>query len=435
MNASLAKVKSLPLLEKRKHYKPFAYPWTFEAYLKMRKMDWGPWEVPLDKDVYDWNNNLTDAERNLLTQLFRFFTQADCDINSGYHGRYIPAFPHPEITMMLGAFATAEANHMHAYSQLLDTVGMPETEYQAFHEFEEMQAKHDYLFAQRKGGDEVENLALDLAVFSAFGEGMQLFSSFAILMSFQRRKLMKGMSTIIEWSIRDEAHHVESMIELFHVLIAENPSIWTDAFKALIYQTCRDMVELEDRFIDLAFEMGDIEGITVDECKLYIRYIADRRLLQLGLKANYGVTENPFDWLDWLMNAETHTNFFEGRATAYTKGGVINWDKAFSSIDGPPKEEEKITRLVVYGKQDCPYCHLVKDSLARIDVDFTYISLDDEAKRREFYDRSGTNSVPQLYLTTRESSDAIPQGEALGGWDKFGEAVDKIKKSVRPVPV
>lgn len=418
----------MSLLDKREYFKPFDYPFAFEAYLKMRKLDWHPSEVPLDKDIFDWNERLTAGERGLLTQLFRFFTQADCDIAGGYYERYIPAFPHPELRMMMGEFGAVEAKHMHAYSLLLDTVGMPETEYQAFHEFEQMQAKHDYLFAQRKGQDDVENLALDLAVFSAFGEGMQLFSSFAILMSFQRRGLMKGMATIIEWSIRDEAHHVESMIELFHVLIAENPSIWTDAFKALIYQTCRDMVELEDRFIDLAFEMGEIEGITVDECKLYIRYIADRRLLQLGLKANYGVTENPFDWLDWLMNAETHTNFFEGRATAYTKGGVVNWEKAFDSISDAKSRRKKAARLVVYGKQDCPYCHLVKDSLARIGVGYQYVSLDDEDQRQEFYANSGVKSVPQMYLTNQSFSETNPSGEALGGWDSFDTHIEKLRK-------
>ena len=319
----------MSIFERRDYYKPFAYPFAFERYKDAQKMHWLPEEVPLSEDVIDWNQKLTDAERNLLTQLFRFFTQGDVDINCAYLDRYIPAFPHPEVRMMLSAFSTAEANHAHAYSLLLDTIGMPETEYRAFQQFEEMKDKHEYLFADRVRGSSIKKLALDLAVFSAFGEGMQLFSSFAILMSFQRRGLMKGMSTIVEWSIRDESLHVESMIEMFHTVISEHPEIWTDSFKALIYQACRDMVVLEDNFIDLAFEMtdkGKIGDITADDCKRYIRYIADRRLLQLGLKPNYGVSENPFDWLDWIMNAETHTNFFENRATDYAKGALSgNW--------------------------------------------------------------------------------------------------------------
>jgi ribonucleoside-diphosphate reductase beta chain len=321
------------LTEKREHYKPFMYPWAFEAYHTAQKMHWLPDEVPLQEDIDDWNTKLTEQEKNLLTQLFRFFTQADADIAAGYYERYIPAFPHPELRMMLGVFGTAEANHIHAYSLLLDTMGMPETEYQAFHEFDVMKAKHEYLFEPAwPFFNSVKRLAMDMAVFSAFGEGMQLFSTFAILLSFKERGLMKGMSTIIEWSLKDETHHVESMIKLFRTFVQENPEIWTDHFKKELYQTCREMVELEDRFIDLAFEQGDVKGCTAAETKTYIRYVADRRLLQLGLKPNYGVKDNPYDWLDWMMTAHTHTNFFEGRATEYSKGGIKGWETGFNFL-------------------------------------------------------------------------------------------------------
>lgn len=417
----------MPILEKREHYKPFEFPWAFERYQQARRMDWTPEEVPLSEDVIDWHQKLGDAERNLLTQLFRFFTQGDVDIAVGYRDRYLPAFPHPEVQMMLSAFMLAEANHAHAYSLLLDTIGMPETEYQAFHEFDEMRAKHEFLFADRIKGNSLKKLALDLAVFSAFGEGMQLFSSFAILMSFQRRGLMKGMSTIVEWSIRDESLHVESMIEVFHTLISEHPEIWTDSFKAHIYQACRDMVDLEDNFIDLAFEMGEIGGITADDCKTYIRYIADRRLLQLGLKTNYGVSVNPLDWLDWIMNAETHTNFFESRSTEYAKNGVVGWDNAFDVFDSTSSGSAVGNTVVVYGKTDCPYCHLVKDGLQRAGVAFTYIDLDNDALRREFYAASGTASVPQMYFTDTPFTATQPTGECMGGWDRFEVSLEKIR--------
>ena len=224
------------LLIPRDYYKPFAYPWAFDAYRTMVKMAWEPEEVPMAEDVSDWNHKLTSEERNLLTQLFRFFTQGDVDVACAYRDRYMPAFKHPEIAMMLYQFAASEANHVFAYSMLLDTIGMPETEYKAFHEFEQMRAKHDFLFASRSKGGSLKALAQDIAIFSAFSEGMQLFSSFAMLMNFQRRGLMKGMSTIIEWSIRDESHHVECIMRLFRTLIEEHPRLWTDEFKATIYR-------------------------------------------------------------------------------------------------------------------------------------------------------------------------------------------------------
>lgn len=424
----------MSILKKRDHYRPFQYPWAFQSYDMMQKMHWLPSEVPLQEDVVDWNKKLTPEERNLLTQLFRFFTQADADIAAGYAEQYMKAFPIPEIRMMLFSFGSAEANHMHAYSQLLDTVGMPEIEYQAFGEFAEMKAKHEYLFADRSDGSgerkrsKIEKLALDLAVFSAFGEGMQLFSSFAILLSFKRRNLMKGMSTIIEWSLRDETHHVESMIKLFHTLIKENPRVWTDDLKKDIYDTAREMVELEDRFIDLAFEMGPVAGITAEETKQYIRFIADRRLLQLGLKPNYGQKDNPFEWLDEMMSAITHTNFFEGRATEYSKGGVVGWNaETWSFVDrlGLASVANQ-AQIVVYTKEFCPYCALLKSELTRRGVSYTTVDVTCDATRQQFYEAAGVNTVPQLYVTDQPFTSTQPSGIRIGGWDEVSADWSKV---------
>ena len=321
----------MTLTKHRDYYKPFDYPWAFEAYEDQQNMHWLPSEVPLHEDIADWKKNLSDAEKNLLTQIFRFFTQGDIDIARGYYDLYIPMFKPPEIRMMLGSFAAMEAVHTHAYSLLLDTVGMLETEYKAFQEYEEMSEKHSYLFEKRSDFKNwKEKLLLEMAIFSAFGEGLQLFSSFAILMNFPRHNKMKGMGQIVTWSIKDETLHVEGMIKLFHAFLDENKKVWTDDFKKLIYQACRDMVQLEDKFIDLAFEMGPIEGLTKEELKKYIRYIADRRLLQLGLKPNYRVKENPLPWLEEMLGAVEHANFFEQRATEYSRGGLQgNIDDAF----------------------------------------------------------------------------------------------------------
>ncbi len=310
----------MSLLKERVYYKPFEYPWAFDAYDMQQKMHWLPSEVPLAEDVRDWNERLNKREKNLITQILKFFTQGDVDIAQAYLSNYIPKFKPPEIRMMLSAFATSEANHAHSYSLLNDTIGLPDKEYQAFQEYKEMANKHDYLFKDKGKG--VEGLARELAVFSAFGEGLQLFASFIMLLNFQRYGKMKGMCQIVTWSIRDESHHVENMIKLFHALIDENRKVWNDNFKKTLYQICRDMVDLEDKFIDLAFEMGGVQGLEPKQVKQYIRHIADRRLLQLGLKPNFKVKDNPLPWLDWVLNGVEHTNFFENRATEYTKGNL-----------------------------------------------------------------------------------------------------------------
>ena len=311
----------MSLFKERNHYKPFEYPWAFDAYDAQQKMHWLPSEVPLHEDIRDWNEKLTLKEKNLINQILKFFTQGDVDVARAYVDTYLPKFKAPEIRMMLTTIASNEAIHAHAYSLLNDTIGTPElTNYQAFQEYKEMADKHNYLFKDKGKG--LEGLARDIACFSAFGEGLQLFASFVMLLNFQRFGKMKGMCQIVTWSIRDETHHVESMIKLFHSLIDENKKIWNDKFKKTLYQICRDMVTLEDKFIDLAFEMGGVEGLESKQVKQYIRHIADRRLLQLGLKPNFKAKTNPLPWLDWVLNGVEHANFFENRATEYTKGNL-----------------------------------------------------------------------------------------------------------------
>ena len=310
----------MSLLDTRDYYKPFDHPWMFDYYSQQNQMHWFPEDVPLHNDVKDWQN-MTEQEKNLLTQIFRLFTQSDVDVGSGYVDRYMRIFKKPEARMMMSSFANMESIHQHAYSLLLDTVGMPEVEYKAFAEYEAMADKHEYIDAVRVAKGDKQSIAKALAIYSGFTEGLQLFSSFIILLNFPRFGKMKGMGQIITYSIRDESLHVEAMTKLFREFIQENIDIWTDDFKKEIYEACRTMVELEDRFLDLVFEQGDIEGLTKKEMQKYIRYIADRRLLQLGLKPNYNVKDNPLGWLDEVLGVE-HQNFFEGRATAYMKAGL-----------------------------------------------------------------------------------------------------------------
>ncbi len=292
----------------------------FDYYVQQNQMHWFPEDVPLHNDVKDWQD-MTETEKNLLVQIFRLFTQSDVDVGCGYIDRYMRIFKKPEARMMMGSFANMESIHQHAYSLLLDTVGMPEKEYKAFAEYEEMADKHHYINDLKISTKDKGSIAKNLAVYSAFTEGLQLFSSFVILLNFPRFGKMKGMGQIVSYSIKDESLHVEAMTKLFREFIQENNEIWTDDFKGEIYQACRDMVDLEQKFLDLVFEMGDIQGLTREEMRKYVEYIADRRLLQLGLKPNYGVKDCPLEWLDDVLGVE-HQNFFEGRATSYMKAGL-----------------------------------------------------------------------------------------------------------------
>ena len=318
----------MSLLEPNPVYKPFRYPWAYDAWLLQQRLHWLPEEVPLADDVKDWHNKLAPEERHTLTQIFRFFTQADIEVNNCYMKHYARVFQPTEVQMMLAAFSNMETVHIAAYSHLLDTIGMPETEYQAFLLYKEMKDKYDYM--QQFGVDTLEDIAQTLAVFGAFTEGLQLFASFAILMNFPRVNKMKGMGQIVTWSVRDESLHTDSVIRLFHTFIAENPQVWSEEFQRELYVICSTVIEHEDAFIDLAFELGGVEGLTGREVKDYIRYIADRRLSQLGLQPIYRLENNPLPWMDEMLNGAEHTNFFENRATEYSKAATQGtWDQVW----------------------------------------------------------------------------------------------------------
>ncbi|WP_426042804.1 ribonucleotide-diphosphate reductase subunit beta [Brevundimonas sp. TWP2-3-4b1] len=300
-------------------YKPFRYPWAFDMWKKQQQVHWMPEEVPLGEDCKDWAANLNDKERNLLTQIFRFFTQSDIEVADNYMEKYGRVFKPTEVKMMLSSFANMETIHIAAYALLLETIGMPESEFGAFMEYEAMRDKHNYM--GQFGVETDADIARTLAMFGGFTEGLQLFASFAMLMNFPRQNKMKGMGQIVSWSVRDESLHCDGIIKLYHAFNAETgcvtPSVADD-----IVECCRTVVGLEDKFIDLAFEAGDVNGMTPDDIKQYIRFIADWRLRQLKLPELYGVKENPLPWLQSLLSGVEHANFFEARATEYSKAAT-----------------------------------------------------------------------------------------------------------------
>ncbi|MEQ8736022.1 MAG: ribonucleotide-diphosphate reductase subunit beta [Rhodospirillaceae bacterium] len=307
------------LLTPSHSYKPFRYPWAHDFWKRQQQIHWMPEEVPLGEDCKDWANNLTDSERNLLTQIFRFFTQSDVEVNDNYMERYSRVFKPTEIKMMLAAFSNIETVHIAAYALLLETIGMPESEFTAFLEYEEMAAKHDYM--QKFTVDNPAEIARTVAMFGGFTEGLQLFASFAMLLNFPRQNKMKGMGQIVSWSVRDESLHCEGMIKLFHTFCQETQCL-TPALKDDITDCARTVVDMEDKFIDLAFEMGPINGMTPKDIQSYIRYIADWRLQQLGLQPIYNIKEHPIPWLEEILNGVEHANFFEARATEYSKNAT-----------------------------------------------------------------------------------------------------------------
>ena len=292
-----------------------------ERAVTHEKMHWGEWEARLHDDLVQWNTGkLIKEEKDHITSILRLFTQSDVEVGRNYLQVFIPYFKNNEVRAMLTSFANREFVHQRAYALLNDTLGLAEKEYSAFLQEPSLDSKVSFM--QAKEVLDEKDIAVALAQ-TVCNEGMSLFSAFIMLLGYQRTGKMKGTCEIVEWSIRDETSHVEGMLELFKTHLEENPHVVTDGFKKTVYDLFREAVRLEDDVIDLAYKEGGPDDLDKEDVKRYVRYLADRRLLQLGLKPNFGVKSNPLPWVDWVINGDSFKNFFEGVVTDYSTAGLV----------------------------------------------------------------------------------------------------------------
>lgn len=308
-----------------KTYKPFEHPWAMEVTVKHEEIHWTETELDMADDISDWKLKLAPEQKEFITNILRLFTQSDVQVGQNYYDYLLPIFKNNEVRNMLGSFAAREGTHQRAYALLNDTLGLPDEEFKVFLEYKEMSDKIDFM--KDNNTDTAHDRALSLAK-SVFSEGVSLFASFAMLLNFQRAGLMKSMCTVVEWSIRDETLHVEGNSRLFREYCNENKYVVNNDLKARIYEMANDVVALEDKFIELAYgDNYEISGLNRFDVCNYIRYLTDRRLVQLGLKPIFEVKTNPIMWLDYIINGTSHDNFFEKRVTEYSVNGMVGeWD-------------------------------------------------------------------------------------------------------------
>jgi ribonucleoside-diphosphate reductase beta chain len=312
------------ITELRPHYKPFEYQTAFEFYKEQHRAHWLADEVPLSSDLNDWKLKLSESEKNLIGNILKSFAQTETYVNDYWATKVAVWFPKHEIKAMACAFADFESIHAEAYARLNEELGLDD--FEAFMEDEEAKAKIDRLV--ELPGDTLRQKALSLAIFSAFTEGVNLFSSFAILMSFQLRNLMKGTGQVVEWSVRDESLHSKAGCWLFRTLIEENQELDTHVLAEEIYDACDLSVKLEFDFIDKAFEMGEIEGLNKNQLKNFIKERANQKLIELGYNPLYNDIDpnllKQMEWFGHLTSGKTHQDFFAGRVTDYSKS-TADW--------------------------------------------------------------------------------------------------------------
>lgn len=307
------------LTEPRHFYKPFEYPQAFEFYKNQHRAHWLADEVPLASDLNDWRLNLNESEKNLIGNILKSFAQTEVHVNDYWSSKISQWFPKPEVVAMASSFGAFEAIHAEAYARLNDELGLDN--FQAFMEDEASRNKIERLL--ETPSETLEEKALALAIFSAFTEGVNLFSSFAILMSFQLRNMLKGTGQIVEWSVRDESLHSTAGCWLFRTLMQESPELDTVEMRNNVIEACNLSVKLEFDFIDKAFEMGEIEGLNKDQLKNFIKARANDKMKELGYNPVYNDIDpallKQMEWFGHLTSGKTHQDFFANRVTDYSK--------------------------------------------------------------------------------------------------------------------
>ena len=324
----------MSILTERVVYKPFEYPQAFDYWLKQQQAHWLHTEVPLANDVSDWSSNLKDHEKNVIGGILKGFAQTETVVNDYWTGLVTKWFRKPEIIMMATTFGAFETIHAEAYSLLNEQLGLDN--FAEFLEDEATAAKIENLMQVRDGHDgkvDYHEAARSLAIFSAFTEGVNLFSSFAVLLSFKMRNKLKGVGQIVEWSVRDESLHSNAGCWLFRTLMEEHPELKTDRLISEIREAAQAALDLEFNFIDKIFEMGDLENLSKEDLKNFIKHRVNTKMGDLGLKPlipsediDQGALKTML-WFDAVIAGKQHTDFFANRVTNYSKGHM-EWDAA-----------------------------------------------------------------------------------------------------------
>ena len=309
------------LFDLRIPYKPFEFPEYYtEGWLKQAQAFWLHTEIPMSGDVKDWNEKLTKEEKNLVGNILLGFAQTECAVSDYWTQKVVSWFPKHEIQQMAMMFGSQETIHAVAYSYLNETLGLEN--FEAFLHEPATADRFDNLVSY--DGTDPVGIGRSLAIFSAFAEGVSLYSAFAVLYSFQLRNLLKGIGQQMKWSVRDESLHSKMGCQLFRHMCEEDPKLLNKC-KTEIFDAAKTILDAEERYIDKMFELGDIENLKSYDLKQFIRKRLNEKLHELGY--SYSGKHFEFDKtaaknLDWfyhLTGGHTHTDFFAVRPTDYSK--------------------------------------------------------------------------------------------------------------------
>ena len=317
---------------------PFKYHWAWDKYLAGCANHWMPQEISMSRDIAQWKDSaaLSADERLIVKRNLGFFVTADSlaanNIVLGTY-RHITA---PECRQYLLRQAFEEAIHTHAYQYIVESLGLDESEiFNAYHEVSSIRDKDDFLIPfidtltdpefQTGTLENDQQLLRSLIVFACMMEGLFFYVGFVQILALGRQNKMQGAAEQYQYILRDESMHCNFGIDLINTIKLENPQLWTSELREEIRGLMQKAVELEYRYAEDTMPRG-VLGLNAGMFKEYLRFIANRRLQQIGVDPLYAGATNPFPWMSEMIDLKKEKNFFETRVTEYQTGGALSWD-------------------------------------------------------------------------------------------------------------
>ena len=318
---------------------PLKYKWAWENYLKSCSNHWMPNEISMQRDIEQWHDSaaLTEDERHMLKRNFGFFSTAESlAANNILLGTY-RLITNPECRQYLLRQAFEEAVHVHAYQYMVDSLGLDEGE--IFNMYMEVPCVHDkdafcleYIDTltnpsfQTGTFESDQRLLRSLIAFAMIMEGLFFYVGFAQILALGRRNRMSGCAEQVQYILRDETQHLNFGIDVINQIKLENPALWTPELRGEIVEMMKTAAELESRYADETMPR-DMLGLSRAMFKKFVRFIANRRLDQIGLPPAFeNARENPFPWMSEAVDLKKEKNFFETRVIEYQSGGSLSWD-------------------------------------------------------------------------------------------------------------
>ena len=317
---------------------PFKYRWAWQKYLDACANHWMPQEINMSADISLWKNpeGLTDDERLIIARNLGFFSTADSLVANNLVLAVYRHITNPECRQYLLRQAFEEALHTHAYQYVVESLGLDEAE--VFNMYREVPSVHDKAawslkYTQSLGDPDFhtgtpENdrrLLRDLVAFYVIFEGIFFYVGFTQILSMGRRNKMTGTAEQFQYILRDESMHMNFGIDVINQIKVENPHLWTREFQEEVLEMIHEAVELEYRYAVDTMPRG-VLGLNAAMFNDYLRYIANRRCIQIGLPEQFQGISNPFPWMSEMMDLKKEKNFFETRVTEYQTGGTLSWD-------------------------------------------------------------------------------------------------------------